>query len=69
MARQKPTNLLSTQEATRLLELSLEMADLAERALESRGAYGPDFVRGLERSFKEKEAGRVKKINSLADLK
>ena len=58
----------TTQEIRKLYRLSLEMADLVEEILESRGEYNKEFLEGLERSFTDAKAGRVKKINSLVDL-
>ncbi len=68
MTTRKNSTLLSTKEANRLLELSLEIADLAEQTLESRGAYSKEFTEGLERSIKESKSGKVKKISSLSEL-
>jgi len=56
------------QEIHKLYALSLQMADLAEEILESRGQYSKEFLRSLKRSLADEKAGRVRKINSLADL-
>ena len=58
----------TTQEIHKLYKLSLKMADLAEEILESRGKYSKEFLEALEESFQDEREGRIKKINSLADL-
>ena len=58
----------ANKEIRKLYRLSLEMADLAEDILESRGEYSKEFLEGLHRSLADENTGKTRKINSLADL-
>ena len=53
----------------RLFEVGSEITELAEDVLDELGDYSEEFVRGLEKSLKESENGKLKKIKSLKDLK
>ncbi|MBI2577486.1 MAG: hypothetical protein HYV77_01430 [Candidatus Wildermuthbacteria bacterium] len=66
---QQTSNYIPSKEAHRLFELGLELADLAEDILESRGAYSKEFSQGLKRSLREARTGKTRKINSLSDLR
>ena len=59
---------LGPQEALRLFRASADLMDAMEEILESRGAYGREFVRGLSISLQEMKQGKLRKINSLGDL-
>jgi hypothetical protein len=58
----------NTQEIHKLYKLSLDMADLAEDILESRGEYSDEFLSSLKKSLADEKTGKVRKINSLSDL-
>lgn len=63
------TSDISSNELQRLFRLSLEIADIAEDILESRGAYSKEFLSGLKKSLKDAREGKVKKIKSLSELR
>lgn len=67
-SKQSSFQTLKTKEVGRLFYLGLELAELAEKILESKGAYTKEFTRGLKSSLRESRLRQVKKIASLADL-
>lgn len=59
----------STNQIRRFFELSLEMAELSEALLEEQGAYSKKFLTGLKGSLTEQREGRLRQIESLAELR
>ena len=60
---------LDVDKMRRLFNAGSEVAELAEEFLEDLGEYKQEFLSGLERSVKESQNGKLKKIKSLKDLK
>lgn len=60
---------IKPKQVKRLFHLTSELADLTEEILEEKAQYSLSFLTGLKHSIKEASQGKVKKINSLADLR
>ena len=63
------TTPLDVNKIRRLFAAGSEVTELAEEFLEDLGEYKQEFLSGLERSVKESQNGKLKKIKSLKDLK
>lgn len=63
-----PALTLTVDEARRLLDLSVELSDLAENILEGNNAYSEEFLRGLKQSQKEAREGEWREFRSADEL-
>lgn len=60
---------LAPREVEKLFSMSTQLADLLEDILEARMEFKPEFLRSLKKALKEARAGKVKKVESLAELR
>lgn len=60
---------LAPKEAYRLFEKAADLADILEDIMEAHGSYSKEFLKGLSLSQKQTQTGKIKKINSLKELR
>ena len=61
--------IFAPKEAYRLFVKVTDLADALEEMMENHAAYSPEFLSGLKLSLKQAKQGKLKKINSLRELK
>ena len=60
---------LEPKEAYKLFKKATDFADALEEIMENHGSYSKEFLKGINLSVKQSRAGKLKKINSLRELK
>ncbi|MBI4437964.1 hypothetical protein HY631_03380 [Candidatus Uhrbacteria bacterium] len=60
---------ITTQQKLRhIYRASIDLADLVEDLLEKTSDFDPKFLTGLQRSIKEVDKGKTRKVGSLLEL-
>jgi len=60
---------LAPKDAYRIYEKAADLADTLEDVLENNAVYSKEFIKGLKLSLRQAKQGKLKRIDSLKQLK